>query len=284
MITATATNTTNRDASATVVTKARLRRLGRPRVRKAGWTGSRGSGGVLACSHRASGHDVDKGVPSQFGIGGGRFRSIRAPRPVRAATSLRARPPTLPRVPMPGPARRAPWRPPSHRTVASCLTRSPTPRRSAAARARSDARPERRASAPSCSCWGRGRSRCCVGWWYQWWRFHSMEVGAPEGKSLRMSPGQSPWKARKRPGGPQGAVALRFCSSALRVVCSWVASVSNCFRKAPSCRGGSESMVSRNWRSWRTCASALTHRTGPERGPCSLTGASRRAAATRCRS
>ena len=75
MMTATATNTTNRDASATVVTKARLRRLRRPRVRKAAWTGSRGSVVWLACSHRASGHDIDSDVRSQFGIGGGRFRS-----------------------------------------------------------------------------------------------------------------------------------------------------------------------------------------------------------------
>jgi hypothetical protein len=71
MMTATATNTTTRDASATVVTKARLRRLGRPRVRKAGWTESCRIGVWLACSHRASGHDIDSDARSQFGMGGG---------------------------------------------------------------------------------------------------------------------------------------------------------------------------------------------------------------------
>jgi hypothetical protein len=75
MMTATATNTTTRDASATVVTKARLRRLGRPRVRKAGWTELCGIGVWLACSHRESGHDIDSDVRSQFGIGGGSSNS-----------------------------------------------------------------------------------------------------------------------------------------------------------------------------------------------------------------
>src|SRR5271155_2947459 len=75
MMTATATNRTTRDASATVVTKARLRREGPPRVSKTGWTGSRRSVVWLACSHRASGHDMDSDERSQFGIGGGRSRS-----------------------------------------------------------------------------------------------------------------------------------------------------------------------------------------------------------------
>src|SRR5271169_4740356 len=62
MMTAAATNTRNRDASATVVTKARLRRLRRPRVRKVACTGERGNVVTLACSHRASGHDIESDV------------------------------------------------------------------------------------------------------------------------------------------------------------------------------------------------------------------------------
>jgi hypothetical protein len=75
MMTAAATKTTTRDASATVATKARLRRLRRSRVRKAACTGALGSVGSLACSHRASGHDIDSDVRSQFGMGGGLSRS-----------------------------------------------------------------------------------------------------------------------------------------------------------------------------------------------------------------
>jgi len=71
MMIATAAKTTNRDASATVVTMARLRRLRRWRARKAGCTRARGRVVLLACSHRASGHDIDTEVPSQFGIGRG---------------------------------------------------------------------------------------------------------------------------------------------------------------------------------------------------------------------
>jgi hypothetical protein len=75
MMIAAATITTTRDARATVVTKARLRRLGRSGVAGSTCTGARGSVVSLACSHRASGHDIDWDVRSQFGIGGGRSRS-----------------------------------------------------------------------------------------------------------------------------------------------------------------------------------------------------------------
>jgi hypothetical protein len=75
MMTAAATITTTRDARATVVTKARLRRLRRSGVAGATCTAARGSVVSLACSHRASGHDIDSDERSQFGIGGGRSRS-----------------------------------------------------------------------------------------------------------------------------------------------------------------------------------------------------------------
>ena len=97
------------------------------------------------------------------------------------------------------------------------------------------------------------------------------EFGTPVGKS----PGQSPVKA-------SGGGARRFCSSVLRVVCSWVASVSNCTRKAPSCGGGSPSMVSRNCRSWRIVSRRWPPPAEPRQAPWFRTGRSRRAGATRC--
>ena len=171
MMTAAATNTTNRDTSATVVTKARLRRLRRPRVRKAACTGARGSVVSLACSHRASGHDIDSDVRPQFGIGGGRSRSgsgsqtgacgaFAAGPAVEAAAGSDADP-------------RANCSTASTFAVGCGVVADPESDTSEERRdtRQHGARSRSRAPAPSCSCassaWGRRRSRCSVGWWCQ---------------------------------------------------------------------------------------------------------------------
>ena len=272
MMTAAATKTTTRDASATVVTKARLRRLGRPRVRKAGWTGSRGSVVWLACSHRASGHDM-VGVRSQFGIGGGSTSVAGSSGAVTFGGRSGAGAQTgaggdFAVGPGAGAAAGSDAGPGAKCTTASTFAL----RCGFFADPVSDSSEDRRTTSI--------RRTSAVSGVGAFLLLRLVRVGTGAFSSLsgvvvsvvipqygrsghrKESPFECPLANRhggpqKRPGGPQDVVALRFCSSALRVVCSWAASVSNCFRKAPSCRGGSESMVSRNWRSWRTCASAL---------------------------
>ncbi len=209
MTTATATNTTTTDASATVVTKARLRRLGRARVRKAGWMASRGSVVWLACSHRASGHDM-VGVRSQFGIRrrqlpnrlglpdgcGWQLRSVAG-----RCYGIRCRP-------------RRRVHDGVHLRVALWLFCRPGVRllgRAAhnghSARALGLGRGRLLAPAPR----PRGDGGVLVAPWGGGVRSDSTvwEVGAPEGKPLRMSPGQSPCGGSETPrrtsgrGGPE---------------------------------------------------------------------------------
>jgi hypothetical protein len=76
MVSVTATKTTNRLARTTFVVKARVRWCCWWCAPAAECTGGGGRVVELACSHRASGHDVDADARSQSGIGGGTTSAV----------------------------------------------------------------------------------------------------------------------------------------------------------------------------------------------------------------